>query len=885
MVPESVSRLRLRISHALRFAKGLVVLLVLSAQAFCGEQGAKSPPLDVVFLLDSSASLFRTDPVEMREALVEAFSGYVLAGSGDRLAVAQFAGWEETNVFTGGLLLPPTEIPTEPEAREVLVNSLAEKMAAAKPMGSATDPNAAVEIALARVPQAEGRKVVAILITDGDVDVVEGESVREEYLQKAQEMFGHTGPDALARAAAEIFFTKNLPGLSARGVSVGIVGLGRSPARPGWFLEKAASMENVEVIYAEEEKPLESALRLAELSSLFGLPRSMSYGLSRIPCAAGEMVRVPLEFLPGTGSVRALVLAGSAEYDLSVASPDGTPLGLPQLRILGGGKAHRVVWLTGVEPGGYELRLSNRTGAPLAFEVVVFAEALFKLKIDWPPAPSMHLVGLPLVLKAALVNTKGEILRDRRLLDAARIAVDARIDGKTSSSQIVPKGDEDGAFSIEVPIQGFGPGRCEVAVTLEAFPAQPGGFIYTSAPLVHEFELRTGAMVQFARKEAWVGQKVAITGRLSAEIASPPSELAARIEPERLVVLTLREDGDYAGNISFDGPGTWKLVGGDSGGIQIVPGAVSELVVKERRMRLLSANPPHGELTSLDFAVSYREKTDGKPYELPVVLEVDWESGEKVELTASAFKPSRLVEALKVSPALALEAGVLKEHASGPGRFDARLRLGVQTDEELPAEPGEVELTALVEGARTVKALPVKLSFPNYWERMLILYMKYWVPAAAVLALLFLWLLWWITRARFKEHQIHPIKAGAAGFYKLRNLGGRRNAVGTPEVENSVRFKIRGNRLFGRGRVKVCALGDARISVNGEEHEGWVRLRHGDDLKVYGAAGDTSCLYWYFEREPTGDELEAKRQAYVITLGPDEFVIEGMDEPIEGGVS
>lgn len=872
-----------------RSLAALVALSALASSAPCGEGPAAPAPVDAVFLVDSSASLFRSDPARAREALVEVFSGYALWRPGDRVAVAQFAGWEETRARVGEVLFPLKEIPAEPEARAALVDEIRARLDGARALGSATDPNAAVELALAEVERAagprEGRKTWAILLTDGDVDVVEGESARQEYVDKAQEMFGHAGPDALARAAGELFFTKSLPALLARGVKVSMAGLGRSPEKPGWFFQRAASTDGVDVLHVGGPLLRESLLRLTELSPLAEAQRSISYDASQASCAPGGVARVPIRALPGTRNLRAVVFATSPAFDLSVARPDGNPLERPQLNVFGDGKTYRVAWFRGVEPGTYDLMLKSRADAPVSFEVVVSAEVPLRLKVDWPPAPSMHLVGLPLILGAAIAGPGGEPVGDPRVLEALRVVLEARSGEKTSTAELALRGRKEGAFTFEAPISGFGPGRCEVSATLEAYPAPAGSFLFTSAPESHEFELQSGAMVQFARKEAWVGQAVAMKGELSAETTDAPAELEVRLEPERTVALSRVASGGYGGSVSFDKPGTWKVVRSSSGPIQVVPGAAGELTVRERTLRLLSPAPPHPELASLDFAVSYREKTEGEPYELPVLIEMSCEPDEpRPALLPPSFKSAEAAAKLKVAPALAFSAGALEPHGSGKGRFATTLRLGVRTEEELPAEPGTAELAAAVGSGKASKALPVRLTFPNYWERLLVIYMKYWVPAAALLAVLLLWLLWWLTRARFKEHQIHPIRAGVAGFYKLRNLGGRRNAVGTPEVENAVRFRIRGNRIIGRGRVKVRALDDARIAVNGEEREGWVRLRHGDDVKVYGPA-DVSCLYWYFEREPTGEELEAKRQAYVITLGPDEFVIEDMDDSVEGGTA
>jgi hypothetical protein len=151
---------------------------------------------------------------------------------------------------------------------------------------------------------------------------------------------------------------------------------------------------------------------------------------------------------------------------------------------------------------------------------------------------------------------------------------------------------------------------------------------------------------------------------------------------------------------------------------------------------------------------------------------------------------------------------------------------------------------------------------------------------AGLLALLLLSLIWIALRSRFSSHQIRPIATHGQQELLLRGMGTTksRDAFGTPDVENAVHFRIRGHHPFTRGKVRVMKLlPDAAVFVNGQEvaDARWARVRHGDEVVVQPEGGGRFA-YWYFDREPSEEELQAKLAGYFVALGPDEFVIMGL---------
>ena len=72
-----------------------VVLVVLASPvlALVGATAEAAGATDTVFLVDSSGSNFRSDPQGARKLLIDAVASLIRERPGERIAVAQFAGW------------------------------------------------------------------------------------------------------------------------------------------------------------------------------------------------------------------------------------------------------------------------------------------------------------------------------------------------------------------------------------------------------------------------------------------------------------------------------------------------------------------------------------------------------------------------------------------------------------------------------------------------------------------------------------------------------------------------------------------------------------------------------------------------------------------------
>jgi hypothetical protein len=342
---------------------------------------------------------------------------------------------------------------------------------------------------------------------------------------------------------------------------------------------------------------------------------------------------------------------------------------------------------------------------------------------------------------------------------------------------------------------------------------------------------------------------------------------------------------EYEGTTVFDTTGTWKIMKGEDPKVLFAPGEISEIDILARSMRILQVDPPNPVLEEVTYDVKFLEATgtgDGQtpPYQIPVIIEMSAGEGETIEPGAIALSPSEAFNASKLSADVVSFEFTGEPQVIAPNRVKAMLTLAVNGDDWLPEELGVVEAKATVKGIESSGRVSVKLNFVDFWEKLIWKYIHIWGPIAALLLLILLSLLWILLRARFGMHQLRPVATLGKQEFLLRGMGGSkgsRDGIGVPDVENAIHFRIRGHRPFSSGVVKFERLmPDAEVSVNGQTvPAGWARIKHGDEITVN--AGGLKVAYWYFDHEPTPEELEEKVKGFFITLGDDEFVIMGLD--------
>lgn len=871
------------------------MLVACAAAVPIREAVAREEGVDIVFLLDSSGSMWRADAEKSRYALIEAFASLCFARKGDRIGVAQFAGWNRTGELAEPLL-SLRDIPEDAADRQRLVEDLAARLDAVEPLGTATDFNAAIDIALPAVgiasPRPEGRYLLAVILSDGETSVVDGNSVRQEYIDLATKIFDDINPSFLGHAASNIFYTRTLPRLQLGGGRLAIVTLGPVAEPPGDFLRKAKLASDVDVVEVEESGLRNAFLKLLDAARKGGVRA----GPADVQVLRGSKLSLRLEILPGTRATRVAIFGASAEYDVTVTSPPGTEQDVVPFTVFGLNRRQRVIWLDGLTPGRYVLQISGRDDNPVAVEVACLADVETALAIRSPENSAVQVHGEPMVVKASVIGRDGKPVDDPRLLAQTRVTISlADPDGTVSGDEISFAGKPDGNFEASLPTANLIPGHCRFSARLRILPlsdgagSTPGTVRTTPSDLTLAYDapeqylnilLVPRLEVGFAKDVAWAGHTVRVSGTLVPAVNFPPETIWVDLSPDEHVDLKLT-GSTYEGDIVFRRPGTWRITRQKSGSVVVVPDDMAKIDITAAALRVLSATPPHEELRKLDYPVRYMERTGESPgsvnsYDIPVILEMDVFDETGSPEGSSELRPSRDLRDAGLFGSVELSLEPLVPDPSRKGRVRTSLTLTIDTDEAVPTKVGELMIWVSTGGVTQSAELPVRLSFVDYREKIFWLYMKYWLPVALILGLALLLAVWWFMFARFAEHQIWPVgKAGC--FYKLRSLNSRsrRRARGTPEVRDAALFRMKGLRLIGGGQVEGRAASEhARLVVNGKDRADWTPLSHGDEILV-GGEGETECSYFYFERPPT-DEDRLKMEGYFVTLGLDEWVVEGL---------
>jgi hypothetical protein len=154
-----------------------------------------------------------------------------------------------------------------------------------------------------------------------------------------------------------------------------------------------------------------------------------------------------------------------------------------------------------------------------------------------------------------------------------------------------------------------------------------------------------------------------------------------------------------------------------------------------------------------------------------------------------------------------------------------------------------MRIAAKVAGQDLGFDLPVEFRFPDYARKMFMRQLPYLVGALLLIALGVLYAM----LQKFSTHQVRIVRDdGSLGGEVLlkswaRGLT-RREAVGTPEIQESLRFRMKGLKP----KPPACTLEPAKEGValarNGESVTPGTGLSHGDELAVR-AGGDPQLYY------------------------------------------
>jgi len=487
----------LRITCMKRFL--LIGMVLVALTGLLQAQEAPEKHLDIIFLIDASGSMKFTDPDEFRKVAAKAFIDITQDRGGDRIAVLQFAGWNETTE-KGAVLFPLTEVPDDAAKREKLLaqikDSIGRKVTA---FGKGTDFNFAFEKALPEALEARKKinsqnKAWVILFTDGTTDVKESGNTRQVYL----DMAGKKGLESrryLNEAAQKYFEEKVLPKVAAyKDLYLTCINLTDDEPSPElkMLAEKAGAKllrttrENLRAVFVEALASLPKGVYRSDLTRGFGYVRQES--------APGAGSIVGFRIYQGVSTMRALVFATSTDFTLELKNPKGEAITDPKLvKVSGGGELYRVISVTGQAPGEYALVTGSKSQGAVVFEALFFAQFALTPQITLSKSGKFYpgdKVEVILSLKQGAVT-----ISDREFLSDLEANVTLKLPGcvvREKTVSFAELAESEAVADFEIPASATA-GEAVLSASFRAIKqTMSGEYAFSPPPVAAAFEVATG---------------------------------------------------------------------------------------------------------------------------------------------------------------------------------------------------------------------------------------------------------------------------------------------------------------------------------------------------------------------------------------------------------
>ena len=437
--------------------------------------------LDIIVAVDASGSVAWTDPNSFRKAFTHLLGEMMRLRTGDRLAVVQFAGWNETSA-KGAVLLGLEEIGEDSVlfASDVqgAVNSL-------EPFGAASDFNFAFEKAIRgildkRAEIGSKNKVWLVLISDGSMEVVEEGSVREEYVTRAQAQGTRVNRASLNEAASQMFCENVLPTIAGNNeMQVTCICLGKE--EPGQIMQKIADLDNANLLQVTQESLRDVAVKA--FSDLpggyhdYGVPRG--FGYVKTQAEPGSVLTHAFNIYEGTVATRLMVLADTSDYKLDVENPAGDSItDMPSVTVTGEGSSYRLVTIVGEPSGKYRLSVANASDSAANMEVLQYTDVKLDLYVGTKGLQNRFYPGETLSFDVGLRQVKSSVfVSDPALISEAEAFLLVRdVDGNITTS-VAPFLDTSKAVTsaqYTLPADAVG-GKYELAVRVVALKNTASG--------------------------------------------------------------------------------------------------------------------------------------------------------------------------------------------------------------------------------------------------------------------------------------------------------------------------------------------------------------------------------------------------------------------------
>jgi hypothetical protein len=846
-----------------------------SPETDSGEQNQETH-LDVIFAIDASGSVQWTDPNAFRKTIVNLFIDIIRDHDVDRVAVVQFAGWNETTA-RGSTVFKLTELPALAQTRDIIVadfkNAINFEL---ESFGAATDFNYAFDVAIQEIldeRQNAGskNKVWLILISDGSMDVVERNEVRAAYSARVSAESKSVNRPNLNEAATEIFLNDTLPKVAAlKDMFITCIALGKG--EPGEPLVKISELPNAEMLRMSGQN-LKSVLLgafdgLPEDFPRWGIQDGFDY-LSSVIEPSSSLSHA-FHIYQAASRTRLLLLGSAPGFSIDVVDRDGASIvGRANLSMSGRGDSYRLVDIATEAFGDYSVVVTNESNSPLSIELIESADFDLTVFVDTTEVKPEFYPDETLAFTAQLRESRTSTpITDGVLVSDSVLIYEIRdVDGNVTSSSVAFSTPQDASTRVEYLLPTDAPGgEYELLVSAGILKNDDTGrYAFISKPVRIACSVLSPIVeLSFSEQEAFVGQTIRVIGKLTKGSLTEKQKQEG-INGKAIHSLSLSEkefklswDGQaLTGSMAFDQSSKWKLQKSPLGTGEITP-------VKPREIRLLLIDKD-GKRIPVGDTLKLKGQT-GEPALNKLIVEPDMSEGEDAELAASF---NNVIKEAQISSSIAGQPGdtapVTFENSSVP--LDVSVKLS-----EIPAgkDLGELILTLKLSDFEMQKKVLVSIEIPPKpfpWLYVLI--------GAAVALVLLALVLVLLSGPTFDQQQVYII--GGNGHLLKEWKTGRRSAVGTSEAPSTLLFRLKGGK--SSPKCVVMPSKKARAFVNNIECTYWTDLHHGDYIEAYPVNDEYSYRYRYFDRAPLASELQeqaAEREA--VFLSEDEFILADDDD-------
>jgi len=759
--------------------------------------------------------------------------------------------------------------------------------------GRGSDFNAALEEGVfpERSPH---RTAVVIVVSDGNMEVIEGDRAPELYLEAARDFDGPTLRDRVHAAAMARFRNRNLPtlGMTHGDLRTYVVPVAVGAKEDGHYvLKDLAGLPGTRQVVKLGDTLLGALTRTLMAPVDADAPPWNFHAVhvfsdARVP-AGGETsldLRLPLESV----ETRILVLGNHPGFTVGLTGAGGRKLGEEEgVRVFGTLNRHRVIAVTPRNIPNHALVITNLGEEDASFQAVVYCSFDLETALNLGTGEEGLEAGESLPVEFGVADrSRGRTAEDPWILEHA-FAVLHLMDasGETVEKRFPFSGLMKATQNREILLDARTPaGTFLVSASIHLLGAD-GSPILDVPPVTRQTRVKPGVpavQVDFQAGRSYLGHALAIRG-----------ELTSGYPPAGTVVLAIDHvpamggegstletelawdpaEKAYLGQVAFKRAGRYDIRERKAEDFKILRGARGSIELEARGIALLDEEG--GPLENVLFAPAGQ---DGPFPPLTFFVSADLRPGEtgKLKLEARPHKSSAGAE-------FVLESGGMLDLTAENPQAKVTLRLKTEEGARPAGEVGIFEIEGTLGGDPVRRKAPISATlrplkektWADFLRRKDVLAGGIALFTVAALATLLL-----VTIPRYRdEHLLHEREDGGwdegALLTEMRAGANPRNAFGTTEIKKALAFRLRGRKGLGHTQVWAKPLKPfVQFYRNGEQASDWTPLEHGDRLRLKGAR--YGHYYRYFAGPLTPEQYES------LQPDPDRPVPEPPEEEIPG---